>query len=48
VWCAFGTADVARTRLAAAMEDFYRTPFDKFERYCPCGSRRCPLASKIP
>jgi len=40
VWCAFGTADVARTRLAAAMEDFYQTPFDKFERYCPCGSRR--------
>ena len=20
------------------MEDFYQTPFSKFERYCPCGT----------
>jgi len=20
------------------MEDFYQTPFAKFERYCPCGT----------
>jgi alkanesulfonate monooxygenase SsuD/methylene tetrahydromethanopterin reductase-like flavin-dependent oxidoreductase (luciferase family) len=38
VWCAFGTkAEAARARLAVAMEDFYQTPFSKFERYCPCG-----------
>lgn len=39
VWCAFGTsAGAARSRLAAVMEDFYQTPFSKFERYCPCGT----------
>ena len=38
VWCAFGTAVAARARLAVAMEDFYQTPFGKFERYCPCGT----------
>ena len=39
VWCGFGTpAEAARSRLAAAMEDFYQTPFSKFERYCPCGT----------
>ena len=48
VWCAFGTADVARTRLAAAMEDFYQTPFDKFERYCPCGKPEEIAASLHP
>jgi len=30
--------DVARARLAAAMEDMYRTPFARFERYSPAGS----------
>jgi alkanesulfonate monooxygenase SsuD/methylene tetrahydromethanopterin reductase-like flavin-dependent oxidoreductase (luciferase family) len=29
---------VARARLAAAMEDMYRTPFARFERYSPAGS----------
>jgi alkanesulfonate monooxygenase SsuD/methylene tetrahydromethanopterin reductase-like flavin-dependent oxidoreductase (luciferase family) len=38
VWCAFGTAGAAQTRLAVAMEDFYQTPFGKFEPYCPCGT----------
>ena len=38
VWCAFGSASAARAGLAAAMEDFYQTPFGKFERYCPCGT----------
>lgn len=39
IWCAFGTsAAPARSRLAAVMEDFYQTPFGKFERYCPCGT----------
>jgi alkanesulfonate monooxygenase SsuD/methylene tetrahydromethanopterin reductase-like flavin-dependent oxidoreductase (luciferase family) len=30
--------DVARARLAAGMEDMYRTPFSRFERYSPSGS----------
>jgi alkanesulfonate monooxygenase SsuD/methylene tetrahydromethanopterin reductase-like flavin-dependent oxidoreductase (luciferase family) len=29
---------IARARLAAAMEDMYRTPFARFERYSPAGS----------
>jgi len=47
VWCAFGTA-AARARLAAAMEDFYRTPFGKFERYCPCGTPDEIAAGLLP
>jgi len=39
VWCGFDTsAAAARSRLAVVMEDFYQTPFSKFERYCPCGT----------
>jgi alkanesulfonate monooxygenase SsuD/methylene tetrahydromethanopterin reductase-like flavin-dependent oxidoreductase (luciferase family) len=39
VWCGFGASpDAARPGLAAAMEAFYRVPFGKFERYCPCGT----------
>lgn len=39
VWCAFGTpAEAARSRLATALEEFYQTPFSKFERYCPYGT----------
>jgi len=39
VWCGLGaSAATARPRLAAAMEELYRTPFGQFERYCPCGS----------
>ncbi len=30
--------DAARARLAAGMEDMYRTPFARFERYSPWGS----------
>ena len=30
--------DVARARLAAGMEDMYRTPFARFEKYSPAGS----------
>jgi alkanesulfonate monooxygenase SsuD/methylene tetrahydromethanopterin reductase-like flavin-dependent oxidoreductase (luciferase family) len=39
VWC--GLADsrqAARACLAPAMESFYGLPFDRFERYCPCGT----------
>ena len=39
VWCGLGdSAATARARLAAVMEAFYRTPFGKFEKYCPCGT----------
>lgn len=38
VWCGFDDdADVARDRLAAAMEALYRTPYEKFARYSPAG-----------
>jgi hypothetical protein len=39
VWCGFGASPAAaRPALAAAMEEFYRIPFARFERYCPCGT----------
>jgi alkanesulfonate monooxygenase SsuD/methylene tetrahydromethanopterin reductase-like flavin-dependent oxidoreductase (luciferase family) len=39
VWCGFGSsADAARRHLAAGMEDFYRIPYERFERYSPYGS----------
>ena len=39
VWCGLGaSAGAARARLAAVMEELYRTRFGKFERYCPCGT----------
>ena len=38
VWCGFAdTAEAARPGLAAAMQAFYRLPFEQFERYCPYG-----------
>jgi alkanesulfonate monooxygenase SsuD/methylene tetrahydromethanopterin reductase-like flavin-dependent oxidoreductase (luciferase family) len=49
IWCAFGTsAEAARSRLARAMEEFYQTPFRKFERYCPCGTAQDIAASLQP
>ena len=39
VWCGLdGSAATARSRLAGVMEAFYRTPFGKFEKYCPYGT----------
>jgi alkanesulfonate monooxygenase SsuD/methylene tetrahydromethanopterin reductase-like flavin-dependent oxidoreductase (luciferase family) len=39
VWCGFGASrDQARSHLAAGMEDFYRIPFERFERYSPYGT----------
>ena len=39
VWCGFADSkEEARKSLARAMQDFYRLPFDNFERYCPYGS----------
>jgi alkanesulfonate monooxygenase SsuD/methylene tetrahydromethanopterin reductase-like flavin-dependent oxidoreductase (luciferase family) len=38
-WCGFGADRAqARARVAPAMESFYRTPFEKFERYVPHGT----------
>jgi len=49
VWCAFGdSAEAARSRLAPAMEEFYQTPFGKFERYCPCGTAQEIAANLQP
>ncbi|MBJ7336759.1 LLM class flavin-dependent oxidoreductase [Mycolicibacterium sp.] len=39
VWCGLGdTASQARSLVAPVMENLYKTPFDKFERYTPCGT----------
>jgi alkanesulfonate monooxygenase SsuD/methylene tetrahydromethanopterin reductase-like flavin-dependent oxidoreductase (luciferase family) len=39
VWCGFGTShESARKPLAAAMQSFYRMPFEPFERYSPHGT----------
>jgi alkanesulfonate monooxygenase SsuD/methylene tetrahydromethanopterin reductase-like flavin-dependent oxidoreductase (luciferase family) len=49
VWCGLGpSADAARPALAAAMEAFYRVPFGKFDRYCPCGTPEEIAASLQP
>jgi alkanesulfonate monooxygenase SsuD/methylene tetrahydromethanopterin reductase-like flavin-dependent oxidoreductase (luciferase family) len=38
VWCGLASSrDEARPLLAAGMEEFYRTPFESFERYSPWG-----------
>ena len=37
-WAGFGpSCEEARRRLAGAMEDAYALPFERFERYAPCG-----------
>jgi alkanesulfonate monooxygenase SsuD/methylene tetrahydromethanopterin reductase-like flavin-dependent oxidoreductase (luciferase family) len=39
VWLGVGAERArARQRLARAMEAMYRTPFERFERYSPCGT----------
>jgi alkanesulfonate monooxygenase SsuD/methylene tetrahydromethanopterin reductase-like flavin-dependent oxidoreductase (luciferase family) len=38
VWCGFGKREEARRALSAAMQAFYRIPFESFERYSPYGS----------
>jgi alkanesulfonate monooxygenase SsuD/methylene tetrahydromethanopterin reductase-like flavin-dependent oxidoreductase (luciferase family) len=41
VWCGVGDlAGDARARLAAAMEGFYRIPFERFEKYSPYGTAK--------
>ena len=49
VWCGLGaSAGAARRELSAVMEAFYRVPFGKFERYCPCGTPEEIAASLRP
>jgi alkanesulfonate monooxygenase SsuD/methylene tetrahydromethanopterin reductase-like flavin-dependent oxidoreductase (luciferase family) len=39
LWCGLdASAAAARRHLAEAMSDFYRLPFESFERYCPHGT----------
>ena len=39
IWCGLGsTPERARQHVAPAMEDMYRTPFERFARYTPCGT----------
>lgn len=37
-WCGFGTGREARDRLGAEIESLYKLPFERFARYCPCGT----------
>lgn len=38
LWCGFGpTREAARRCVAPAVEELYRMPFERFERYVPCG-----------
>jgi alkanesulfonate monooxygenase SsuD/methylene tetrahydromethanopterin reductase-like flavin-dependent oxidoreductase (luciferase family) len=49
LWCGFGGSPAAaQPRLAGVLEEFYRTPFSKFERYCPCGTPEEIAASLQP
>jgi len=39
VWCGFGRSrEAALPALSAALEDFYRLPFERFARYAPAGT----------
>jgi alkanesulfonate monooxygenase SsuD/methylene tetrahydromethanopterin reductase-like flavin-dependent oxidoreductase (luciferase family) len=39
VWCGLGDNPAhARSLVAPVMEGLYKTPFDRFERYTPCGT----------
>ncbi len=48
VWCGFGPGGAARAAVAAAMEDLYRLPFDRFERYVPVGTPADAAAALAP
>jgi alkanesulfonate monooxygenase SsuD/methylene tetrahydromethanopterin reductase-like flavin-dependent oxidoreductase (luciferase family) len=43
-----GSRDAARRHVARAMERFYGTAFDRFERYTPCGTAEQVAASLAP
>jgi hypothetical protein len=39
VWCGIADSrETARACVAPVMEAFYQLPFERFERYCPCGT----------
>lgn len=49
VWCAFGPdRESARAHVAPAMEGFYATPFERFERYSPHGRPEDVVAFLAP
>jgi alkanesulfonate monooxygenase SsuD/methylene tetrahydromethanopterin reductase-like flavin-dependent oxidoreductase (luciferase family) len=48
VWCGFGPRAAARAAVAASMEDLYRLPFDRFERYVPVGTPADAAAALAP
>jgi alkanesulfonate monooxygenase SsuD/methylene tetrahydromethanopterin reductase-like flavin-dependent oxidoreductase (luciferase family) len=49
VWCGFGESPrEARAELATTMEQLYRLPFEKFERYCPYGTPEDVAAALLP
>jgi alkanesulfonate monooxygenase SsuD/methylene tetrahydromethanopterin reductase-like flavin-dependent oxidoreductase (luciferase family) len=49
VWCGFGESPgEARPELAATMEQLYRMPFEKFERYCPYGTPEDVAVALLP
>jgi alkanesulfonate monooxygenase SsuD/methylene tetrahydromethanopterin reductase-like flavin-dependent oxidoreductase (luciferase family) len=48
-WCGFGDSrEQAGERVARAMEDFYRVPFEKFDRYTPRGTPQDVAEALLP
>ena len=49
VWCGFDrTREAAMPRLASALEDFYKLPFERFARYAPAGTPADVAAALAP
>jgi len=49
IWTGFGeTTDDARSHLAKGMEDMYKVPFEKFEKYSPYGTPSAVAEFLIP
>jgi alkanesulfonate monooxygenase SsuD/methylene tetrahydromethanopterin reductase-like flavin-dependent oxidoreductase (luciferase family) len=49
VWCGLGESPShGRSLVAPVMEQLYRTPFDRFERYTPCGTPADVAAAIAP
>ena len=49
VWCGLDrTREAARAALAPPMEAFYQLPFERFERYSPCGTAEDVAAFLLP
>ncbi|MGV0793198.1 LLM class flavin-dependent oxidoreductase [Mycolicibacterium sp. XJ1819] len=49
MWCGLGSSvEQARSLVAPVMEDLYKIPFAKFERYTPCGTPADIAAAAAP